>query len=418
MDDTRQSLQESALLIIKIKMERDMNCKEFVYRRIDRLKEKMAAAGIDTVVIQKPENVFYFSNFNPVLNSHPAIMVISQGEEPCLLVHAIRCDHAREEGSIDNVQLYGKWGNNVPLAMKPEDAIGLIAKKRGGVLGLETDCISVDFSGKIINVLEPKGVVSVAETINMMKIVKDAYEIGKIRCASELVDTGVAVAIEFLKQGYSEAEASTEGQYAMRKKWHEKYREEEVCGFGTSEGGMVDSLHVWCLSNGHIAYGCDCPKHYQPASGDLTLPMAWAKVSGYHAENERTVIIDQLDSFKRNAYDGMLEARESIFKILRPGTRFEELYEAAAKVYSDRGFESILPGRVGHGVGCSAHEFPSLARGNKIPLEAGMVITVEPGLMDKSWGGVRHSDTVLITEDGYEALTKYEMGELTIQIKR
>lgn len=393
-----------------------MNCKEYVYGRINRLKEKMITSGVDTVVIQKPENVFYFSNFNPVLNSHPAIMVISLEEEPCLLVHAIRCDHAHEEGAIDNVQLYGKWGSNVSLAMKPEEVIGLIAKKRGGVLGIESDCISVDFSGAVADVLKPDQVVSVSDMINMMKIVKDAYEIDKIRCASELVDTGVEIAIEFLKQGYSEAEASTEGQYAMRKKWHEKYREEEVCGFGTSEGGMVDSLHVWCLSNGHIAYGCDCPKHYQPVSGDLTLPMAWAKVSGYHAENERTIIIDKLDSFKRNAYDGMLEARENIFKILRPGTRFEELYEAAAKVYSDRGFSSILPGRVGHGVGCSAHEFPSLAKGNKIPLEPGMVITVEPGLMDKSWGGVRHSDTILITDTGYESLTKYEMGEISIRI--
>jgi len=50
-------------------------------------------------------------------------------------------------------------------------------------------------------------------------------------------------------------------------------------------------------------------------------------------------------------------------------------------------------------------------------LKPGMVITVEPGLMDKSWGGVRHSDTVLITQDGYESLTLYENGEITIKIR-
>lgn len=113
----------------------------------------------------------------------------------------------------------------------------------------------------------------------------------------------------------------------------------------------------------------------------------------------------------------MLRARESIFNILRPGTAFEDLYRAAAQVYTDYGFGDILPGRVGHGIGCSAHEFPSLAMGNKIALKPGMVITVEPGLMDKGWGGVRHSDTVLITEEGYESLTKYNMGEISIQIR-
>lgn len=395
-----------------------MDSKKFVYDRISRLRDKMDTQGIDAVILQKPENVFYFSNFNPVLNSHPAIMVISREGEPCLLTHAIRCDHAKDEGAVDNVKLYGKWGGNETLAMKPEDAIAQLIKIRGGRLGIESDCISVDFKEALVRVLEPGEVVSVSEQVNLMKIVKDEYEIGKIRRAAELVDIGVETCIEYLKQGYSEAEASTEGQHAMRLRWHDKFRDEEVCGFGTSEGGMVDSLHVWCLSGAHIAYGCDCPRHYYPQNGDLTLPMAWAKVSGYHAENERTIIIGALDSFKQNAYDSMLKARESIFRILKPGTRFEELYEAAAKVYTDHGFGAILPGRVGHGVGCSAHEFPSLAKGNQIQLKPGMVITVEPGLMDKSWGGVRHSDTVLITENGYEPLTRYEMGEIAIQIRK
>ena len=113
----------------------------------------------------------------------------------------------------------------------------------------------------------------------------------------------------------------------------------------------------------------------------------------------------------------MLRAREAVFKILKPGTLFKDLYFAAAKVYSDAGFEKILPGRVGHGVGCSAHEFPSLDPKNEIPLAPGMVITVEPGLMDKSWGGVRHSDTVLITESGYERLTVLENGKIVVNLK-
>ncbi len=393
-----------------------MDVKQFVARRIDRLKEKMEECGLDAVILQKPENVFYFSNFNPVINSHPAIVVVTKSGEPVLLVHCIRCDHAKEEGAIDRVELYGKWGANVALAMKAADAIPMITGPISGKIGLEFDYDSYSFCQDIAQRYPSSSLESVSNMVDMMKIIKDEYEIGCIRRSAALVDEGVRVTIEALKKGLSEAEASTEGQYAMRRMWHRDFRDSEVCGFGTSEGGMIDSLHVWCLSNGHIAYGCDCPKHYQPKNGDLTLPMAWAKTGGYHAENERTVIIGELDDFKRNAYDGMLEARESIFRILKPGVAFEELYRAAADVYTARGFGDILPGRVGHGVGNSAHEFPSLAAGNRILLKPGMVITVEPGLMDKSWGGVRHSDTVLITEDGYECLTKLENGEIKIQI--
>lgn len=390
----------------------------YVERRISRLKEKMSEQGIDAVIIQKPETAFYFSDFNPVLNSHPAYVVVMQEVEPCLLVHSIRCDHAKEEGALGRVELYGNWGSNVPLAGNAVEAIRLLLGKENLCIGMELDYINVDFYREIQEVLQPKEIVSVSEMTLMMKIIKDDYELDCIRKSAELVDRGVETAIEFIAQGYSEAEAATEGQYAMRRLWHEKFPEVEVCGFGTSEGGMIDSLHVWCLSNGHIAYGCDCPKHYQPKEGDLTLPMAWAKTNGYHAENERTIIIGELDNYKRRAYDGMLKARESIFRILRPGVVFEDLYQAAARVYTDYGFGDILPGRVGHGIGCSAHEFPSLAKGNKLHLAPGMVVTVEPGLMHKDWGGVRHSDTVLITEDGYESLTKYNMGEIAIQIKK
>lgn len=391
-----------------------MRCKSYVENRIRNLKGLMIKNHIDAVIIEKPENVKYFSNFNPVINSSHVYILMRPDEDPILLVHSLRADHAREESAIDKISLYGKWGDNVPVAMDPIDAIKCLMGEADGTLGLELDYMNVIQYKEIQEKLKPKKIESVSHMLNMMKIVKDEYEISCIRKSAELVDMGVKTTIDYLTQGYSEAEASTEGQYAMRKLWHQKYRDSEVCGYGTSEGGMIDSLHVWCLSDNHISYGCDAPKHYYPKEGDLTLPMAWAKTDGYHAENERTIIIGGASEFKNHAYDSMLHAREAVFSILKPGILFKELYFAAAKVYSDAGFENILPGRIGHGCGCSAHEFPSLAPNNEIPLAPGMVITIEPGLMDKKWGGVRHSDTVLITEDGYERLTKLDNGRIVI----
>lgn len=387
---------------------------KYVKQRHNRLKEKMAEEGLDAVVIQKPETVFYFSNFNPVINSHPVFLVAGPGMTPCLLVHALRMEHAKAEGATERVEIYGSWGDKASIAAKPADAIRELLEKEKLRIGMELDYVNVEFYREVSEKLAPREIVSITGWLSMMKIIKDEYEISCIRKSAKLVDMGVKTAIAFLERGRSEAEASTEGQYAMRGLWNEKFSETEVCGFGTSEGGMIDSLHVWCLSNGRIAYGCDCPKDYHPARGDLSLPMAWAKTNGYHAENERTVIVGELDSFKKKAYEGMLRARESIFEILRPGVLIGEVYNRAAQVYTDYGFGNILPGRVGHGIGCSAHEFPSLERGNQLTLCPGMVISVEPGLMDKSWGGVRHSDTVLITEEGFERLTELDMGEITI----
>ena len=112
--------------------------------------------------------------------------------------------------------------------------------------------------------------------------------------------------------------------------------------------------------------------------------MAWAKTNGYHAENERTIIVGEIDNYKKKAYEGMLKAREGIFEILKPGISFEALYDKAATVYSDYGFGNILPGRVGHGIGCSAHEFNSLERGNKLIVQSLSLIHICGASQEKS----------------------------------
>ena len=383
--------------------------KSFIHQRIARLQEKMEELGLGGAIIYKPENVFYFSHFNPVLNSTPVFLFVPCRGESVLLVHCIRYSHALEEGGIDRVVCYGKWGSAPSLAMDPFEGLKKICGKVS-VLGLELDSLEVAKYNQIINALAVDRIYSLSEEIFHMKLIKDSYEIDCIRKAARLVDEGVRVTIDSLKKGLSEADACTEGQYAMRKLWGKDYKEYEIAGFGTSEGGMTDSLQVWCLSNEHIAYGCDCSRFYVPKEGDISLPMAWAKLDGYHAENERTCAKGELSGIRKRALNAVLAARKEVFPLVKPGVSFEKLYLTAMDVFTEYGFGDILPGRIGHGVGNSAHEFPSVTKGNQLLLMPGMVITIEPGLMDAGWGGARHSDTVLITENGMERLTTLDNG--------
>ena len=133
------------------------------------------------------------------------------------------------------------------------------------------------------------------------------------RISGELVDLGVTRAIEALEGGASEAQAATEGQIAMRQLWHQKYQQYEVSGFSNSETADIDTFVVWCMSNERLNDGCDCPTGYVPMPGDLTMPMSWARVSGYNVENERTVLVGQVNEMRSRAYDAMLRAREQVF---------------------------------------------------------------------------------------------------------
>ena len=388
--------------------------RNYVKQRICKLQSILSNRGLDAAIIMRPENVFYFSNFNPIIISHVPYFIVTK-DDAYLLVHSIRHDHAVNEGAIDNVVCYGKWGSTNALALDAFDAMRALLRKDFLKIGIEGDYASINFINCLRSKLNVTNYADIAKDIMDLRLIKDSYEINLCRISGEFVDLGVSTTIESLNNGASEAEATTEGQYAMRRIWHEKYQQYEVSGFSNSETADIDTLVVWCMSNERLNYGCDCPTGYIPQTGDLTMPMSWARIAGYNVENERTVIVGNINEMRTHAYDAMLRARDSIFNMLRPGVKFEDLYITAMKVYEDAGFGNILPGRCGHGMGLSTHEYPSVTKGNTSLLEPGMILTIEPGLMSAALGAVRHSDTVLLTDDGFEFLTNSPRGKIVIK---
>jgi Xaa-Pro dipeptidase len=113
----------------------------------------------------------------------------------------------------------------------------------------------------------------------------------------------------------------------------------------------------------------------------------------------------------------MREARKRAFALVRPGAPCAEIDAAANGFLRDEGYGDRLLHRTGHGFGLSTHEGPWVAAGSEEVLEPGMLISVEPGIYLPGTGGVRHSDTVLVTGDGYESLTRYptDLESLTLR---
>ena len=132
----------------------------------------------------------------------------------------------------------------------------------------------------------------------------------------------------------------------------------------------------------------------------------------------RTVHMGQPDEASRKMYAAVLMAQLAGVKAVAPGAKTEEVDYAARNVLRKSGFGRYFTHSTGHGVGLEIHEPPGLRRapaGGKRPktpakhtgqvLEAGMVITIEPGVYIDGLGGVRIEDTVLVTENGCEVLT-------------
>jgi Xaa-Pro aminopeptidase len=151
--------------------------------------------------------------------------------------------------------------------------------------------------------------------------------------------------------------------------------------------------------------------------GDVLVSGAAADIDGYHSELERTMIVGEPSREQERAFAAMLALQTRAIEVMGPGVTAAEVELDTVTLAEELGVQDSLRHHVGHSIGLEGHEAPFLDRGDEAVLEPGMVFTVEPGVYIKELGGFRHSDTVVITEDGCRVMTSYprELTELIIK---
>jgi len=130
-----------------------------------------------------------------------------------------------------------------------------------------------------------------------------------------------------------------------------------------------------------------------------------ARVGGYISDSTRMLTTAKYPAKFEKVYNTVLAANLAGIEAIRPGAIMEDVDAAARKVIEKAGFGKQFGHSLGHGIGLQVHEQPRLAKDQKAPLKAGMVVTVEPGIYIPGWGGVRIEDDVLVTRDGAMVLT-------------
>jgi Xaa-Pro aminopeptidase len=151
--------------------------------------------------------------------------------------------------------------------------------------------------------------------------------------------------------------------------------------------------------------------------GDVLVSGAGANIDGYRSELERTMIVGEPTAEQERAFAAMLALQTRAIEVMAPGVPAGEVELAVVRLAEELGVSGNLRHHVGHSIGLEGHEAPFLDRGDDAVLEPGMVFTVEPGVYVKELGGFRHSDTVVITEDGRRVMTDYprELRDLIIE---
>lgn len=394
-----------------------MESDEIGKKRIYSMQQELKTRGVAAMICMKPENSFYLSGFNPIIYSHPVVAVLPATGNPVILVHALRDDHAHESSWVRDIRLYGTWG--VKKTMGHDWIVALVnileeLDVAKGPIGIEEDYLPLSVLRKFETAFSGASFENVSDVVRKARLIKEKSEIENLRISAKLADEGMVAAISALASGADDRGASVAAMSAMNRLWTYDYPDVEVCDFGSLEGGAHNGLWCWTLSGGRLLINTDNPKKIKPQPGELAAVFIWTVCNGMHVEIERSVAIGPLNDDHRKVYNAILEVRQNIRGMMKPGVAVKNFYLAAKEEYVRLGYGANMPGRIGHGMGLGAHEAPSIDVNSDIILEPNMVITFEPNVRIPEWGGIQHSDTVLITEDGCEFLTKTDNGYIQV----
>lgn len=193
---------------------------------------------------------------------------------------------------------------------------------------------------------------------------------------------------------------------------------------GVTEEFLAKKFETFCLENGAsgmafdpiIAFGensamphCRAGKR-KLKKGDLVLVDIGVMIDSYASDMTRVLYFGKADPRLLQMESVVRAAHKAALQLCRPGVRLGKLDEAARKVMRKAKMEHLYVHSLGHGIGLEVHEYPRIKYDGKdkdVILEAGMAITIEPGLYLPGVGGVRHEDTIVITPSGYQNLYTY-----------
>ncbi len=389
------AMSYSALIISRKEVEKRRN-------KITRLMEKQ---GIDALFLASAANVAYVSNFFYLPTERPIVAVMNQDGTVTLITPLLEHEHAEKYSYADRVLYYPEYPDEKhPMKYIAEymEEMGLADK----VIGYDSDGWGPVFGyrgPKLSELLRSAKMVYARDIVEELRIKKSEEEIRLLAESAKWASLAHRLLQEYTRPGLYEDEismlASMEATLAMARALKGVYRPAGwTAGAHAGFRGQVGS---------HSYYPHSLTIHAVIKHGDVLVTGATALISGYGAELERTMIVGEPSPNQEKYFKLMLRAREIAFEKIRPGTKCSEVDKAVRKFYKENGLTEYWRHHTGHGIGLEYHEPPFLDIGYDRVLEPGMVITIEPGIYVKGVGGFRHSDTVVVTEDGYEVLTRY-----------
>jgi Xaa-Pro dipeptidase len=344
--------------------------------RIKRVTETMKKAGLSQIIVSSTASIYYLTGF---------------WVEPHERMIAMYLDDSGTSILFGN-EIFGlKSESDLPLICHKDSdsSVKDLAKAvKPGKLGIDKF-----WSSKfLIELMElRKDIVPVQGSVpvDLARTMKDKTEITLMRNNSRINDQVIGEVIAMLGDGVAE-----------------NYLASQVNKLFMQHGADCEGTQLVC-------FGANCADPHHSGnrtvlkSGDSVIFDIFTPINRYWCDMTRTVFYKTVTDQQRQVYDLVKRANETAISRIRPGVLLSEIDKTARDIITEGGYGEYFTHRLGHGIGLECHEPPDVSLASDIPLEVGMIFSVEPGIYLPGEFGVRIEDLVTVTEDGCEVLNQY-----------
>lgn len=230
--------------------------------------------------------------------------------------------------------------------------------------------------------------VPIKGNLDFLRAIKDEGEVNKIRQAQKIADAAFGYLIEHVRAGMTELEVAAMLEFFMK-----------------TNGAQNISFDTIAVSGLNGARPHGVPSNKRLENGDFVTTDFGCLYEHYCSDMTRTFVIGEASDRQKDIYYTVLEAQKKAIDFARAGMTGKEMDRVARQVIEQKGYGEYFVHSLGHSLGLYIHESPTFSKLEERKVQAGMIMTVEPGIYIPDFGGVRIEDMILITENGCENLT-------------
>jgi Xaa-Pro aminopeptidase len=270
-----------------------------------------------------------------------------------------------------------------------------LAERLSGTVGFEAEALTYARYETLVG--GGLDLVARRSVVEHLRKVKDAAELAAVRRSAAILTEAFRLLAEEPFVGRSERELV----WRMVDLMHELGADDVAFTTVVASGPTGSSPHA-------------VPGDRRVEVGETVVVDAGCTVNGYCSDCTRTFVTGSLPAELEEAYGVVLRAQLASLEAVQPGAEGVAVDRVARSIIEGAGLGDSFGHGLGHGVGLEVHEAPWLHPELESTLEAGNVVTVEPGVYLPELGGIRIEDLVIVGENGPEVLTTFPKEPVTV----